>query len=106
MIRLHLVNWVLKSEHRKKYLDAINDDTKIPFKVWGIDPALNIALQYGVAQNLLDQKSDTYSITPEGKSLLLDAKSKGCEIKEANYLVGIGKRITEKKIKEIVEKWN
>lgn len=106
LIRLHLINWVLKSEERKEKLAALDTDASIPFKVWGIDPALNFALQLCVAQKLAVQKSDVYAISTEGTRLLKQARNQGYELIETDYLLGLGKRITEKMVAEIVEKWN
>lgn len=106
LIRLHLINWVLKSEDRKKKLLALNDDSNIPFRVWGIDPALNIALQYGVAQGLIEQQSDAYSINENGKGILLKAKDENIQFEEVEYLSKLGKRVTEKLVSRVVEKWS
>jgi len=106
LIRLHLINWVLKSEERKEKLATLEADTNIPFKVWGIDPALNFALQLSVAQKLTIQKSDSYTITPEGKKLLAQAKDQGHKLRDADYLAKLGKQITESMVTEIVKKWN
>ncbi|WP_096086715.1 hypothetical protein [Agaribacterium haliotis] len=106
LIRLHLINWILKSPERKEQLATVIEDSTIPFKVWGIDPALNFGLQFGVAQGLIEQNKDNYSITKEGKELMLKAKKEGQELPESTYLQRIGKGITETLVQGIVEKWN
>lgn len=106
LIRLHLINWVLKSEERKERLAELETDNNIPFKVWGIDPALNFALQLSAAQKLTIQKLDSYIITPEGKKLLSQAKDQGHDLRDTDYLERLGKKITERMVTEIVEKWN
>ncbi|PWQ92603.1 hypothetical protein [Leucothrix pacifica] len=106
LIRLHLINWVLKTESRKEELATLAADANIPFKVWGVDPILNVALQFSVAQKLITQKSDAYSITFEGKKLLKLAKEQDIELRDSSYLGRLGKRITEKMVEEIVNKWN
>jgi len=106
LIRLHLINWVLKTESRKEKLATLAADANIPFKVWGVDPILNVALQFSVAQKLITQKSDAYSITFEGKKLLKLAKEQDIELRDSSYLGRLGKRITEKMVEEIVNKWN
>lgn len=106
LIRLHLINWSLKSEERKNRLTELYKNYSGSVQVWGMDPALNFALQYGVAQKLITQITDTYSITSLGKSLIVNAEKEQITHPDSHYLKSIGKKITENMVQEIVKKWN
>lgn len=53
LIRLHLFNWALKDKSRLKMLVSSSQSGAISFGVWGIDPVLNMALNFGAAEGLI-----------------------------------------------------
>src|SRR5688500_6083577 len=53
LLKLHLFAWALASEKNMNELrDHITSNFKTDFAVWGIEPALNRALQLVLAENI------------------------------------------------------
>ena len=50
MVRLQLFNWVLKDKKRRVMLKTSVESNNIDISVWGLDPTLNIALQFALAE--------------------------------------------------------
>lgn len=110
LLKLHLFSWALASEKNMKELrDYIKTDFKTDFSVWGIEPALNRALQLAVAENICDVvRGKSYKLTPKGNSLfeMIEA-DKELFIIEKAFLIFIGKsQITDSRITAMTQKWN
>lgn len=109
LLKLHLLSWSLKSEaNMNKTREYIASNYKRDFSVWGIEPALNRALQLAVGENLckiVDGKS--YKLTTRG-SQFFNMIISDIELfqKEKAFLEYIGKnKITDRRIAEISKNW-
>lgn len=105
LIRLHLFSWALKEESRKNSLQKSANKEKILFDVWGVDPAVNIAIQFAVAQELIDRAGATYKLSNRGRKYIRDINKKDLFYDDYKFLHSIGARITEQMVKEIVREW-
>jgi hypothetical protein len=105
LIRLHLFNWALKDEQRIRTIVKSAEDKKLTFGVWGIDPALNMALNYATADGLINRTSSGYVMTERGNKFI--SKSKLIELfnEEVKTLSSIGKKITETMVKDVAQRW-
>ncbi|ECP3875710.1 hypothetical protein FZQ45_25295, partial [Salmonella enterica] len=53
LIRLHLFVWILKDDQRKEMLlNIVKEKLEIPI-VWGIEPSVNFALQFAIAEGFI-----------------------------------------------------
>ena len=108
--KLHLFSWALASEKNMKELrDYVTSNFTTDFSVWGIEPALNRALQLAVAENIRDiVKGKNYKLTEKGKMFfgMIKADTELFEI-EKSFLTFIGKsHITDSRISAMTQKWN
>lgn len=105
LIRLQLINWILKEEKLKYLLTESIRDEKIDFKVWGVDPALNFALQYCIAENLVSRKSGGFLLSSAGEKFLSDIPSSEHYEPDLSFLQKIGSKVSEKMVNEVVKEW-
>ncbi|MCD4818050.1 MAG: hypothetical protein K8S23_05120 [Candidatus Cloacimonetes bacterium] len=108
LLKLHLLSWALKSDvNRRKLLDFIRSNFKEDFKTWGIEPALNRALSYAIAEELCKIEKGNYLLTEKG-NLFYSKIINSSEVLniEIDFLKQLGKRkITDNKILALSKKW-
>ncbi|MFR9502048.1 MAG: hypothetical protein SNJ28_05940 [Rikenellaceae bacterium] len=106
LLVLHLFMWAMKSERNAMQLNnwVCNDDYNLP--VWGMEPTLNRGLQYTVAEQLCEKDGGSYKLTSKGQDFfqLLLADAELMQV-EKQILTSIGKKITNKKIDSLTQKW-
>ena len=108
LLKLHLISWSLKSrENKKQLLKFIQNNKSKEISVWGIEPALNRALQLAVADSFFSYKSSSYKLEKKGAQLLKKIIDSGdIFLEEIEFLKNIGKKsLTEKSIQELTNKW-
>ncbi len=108
LLKLHLMNWALKNDnHKDQIINLINSNYNTDITVWGIEPAMNRALVFCVAENLCTMEGGKYKLTEKGDrfytSIIVD---KELFADEREFLTYIGKtKITEHRIETIANKW-
>lgn len=105
LIRLHLFNWVLKDRDRMKALETGISNNKLSFKVWGVDPAVNYALQYAQAEGLVNKEGQSFKLTSKGEGLLKTSNVESLFDKEMRLFEKIGVKLTEKLVSGITKEW-
>ena len=105
IIRLQLFNWTLKSEHRQQRLLEVSQNGVLEIEVWGLDPALNAAIQFAIGERLVKQSESTISIEDKGKEFLNNVLEDDLVLEELEFLNSIGKKITEGMVSKISESW-
>ena len=107
LLRLHLFNWIMKSEQRMNFLRETAINGKLSLPTWGFDPALAIALRFALADDLVSQISNGYQLQKKGSNFI-DAAMKDAEIFhfERIFLGEIGKVVTEKMVETVAKDWN
>jgi hypothetical protein len=106
LIRLHLFNWAMKNKQRRECFLNMVKNNSINFDVWGIDPTLNYALDFSLAEKLIELEKGSYFLTTKGK--LLYGKIKEIEElkKDIIFLGKIGKSVTDVMVEKITNQWN
>lgn len=110
LLKLHLLSWALASQKNMMELkNYITSNFRSDFSVWGIEPALNRALQLAVAENICDiVNGKNYKLTEKGNKFfeMLNADKELFDL-EKSFLIIIGKNtITDSRITSMTQKWN
>ncbi|QNH99349.1 hypothetical protein [Shewanella algae] len=105
LIRLHLFSWVLKDEIRKKMLLESANQNQILFGVWGVDPAVNVSLQYAEAEGLISKSGLSYKLTQDGAKYVSEIDSEMAFKDDYFFLQSIGSKITEGMVENIIREW-
>ena len=105
LIRLHLFSWVLKDERRKTILMESVRNNKILFGVWGVDPAVNISLQYAEAEGLIEKAGLSYKLTERGVKYASRINDDMALKDDYIFLRSLGSKVTEGMVKNIVGEW-
>lgn len=110
LLKLHLFSWALASEKNMIELrNYVTSNFQTDFSVWGIEPALNRALQLAVAENMCDIiNGKNYKLTEKGNKFfeMIKADTELFDI-EKSFLTFIGKtHITDNRINAMTQKWN
>jgi hypothetical protein len=105
--KLHFFIWALKSTRNMQFMRIIlesNDSSSIVS--WGVEPALNKALQFGIAEGLMSMHDDKYLLTEQGIAFAKKIeKDKDVLINEKEFLLFVGKRkVTEGFINDLTSK--
>jgi hypothetical protein len=108
LLKLHLFSWALKSD---KNMEALKDfavsNLKKNIRFFGIELTLNRALNLAYAQKLLSVENGNYFLLEKGSQFVKTiVGDKDLFIYEKQSLSLIGKKITEKKITELINHWN
>ncbi|GAB3427945.1 hypothetical protein [Niabella aquatica] len=107
--KLHFFIWALKSQKNMAFIRMAfinNDLSKIVS--WGVEPALNKALNYAVGEGLIQLHDDKYVLTEIGLALEKKIKmDKDLFVREKNFLNYIGKqKVTEEFINKLTDGLN
>ncbi|MCG7985464.1 MAG: hypothetical protein JAY90_22350 [Candidatus Thiodiazotropha lotti] len=105
LVRLQLFNWVLKESERKDLLRKAAKNGILNVSVWGLDPSLNSATQFALAEGLVNRSGSSIAITEKGRDYiksLLELESLG---EDVDFLREIGKGITESMVTKTSESW-
>ena len=108
LLKLHLLNWALKNDKNKdEVLELIKDNYTSVMTVWGIEPALNRALLFCVAEDICIIEHGKYSLTQKGEAFFKLIIDNDVFKEELEFLNFIGKRkITDNRIDSISNKWS
>ena len=107
-MKLHLFNWSLRSEKNMEIIkEFVNSKNKTKTPYWCIDPALNRALKYAVADNICTietktDKNNRYTLSEKGIALA-SAINQDSELmtKEKEFFSFVGYKISDKIITDL-----
>ena len=107
LLKLHLFAWALKSiENSTLLAEWVDANFSTELAVWGIEPTLNRAIQYALAENICERQGTSIALTDKGLCLLEKIKSDSeLLLAEKTLLYHIGKRISDIKINQLSTKW-
>lgn len=108
LLKLHLFSWSLKSVlNRNKLKTFILSNYKDDFQVWNIEPALNRALQYSVADKLCEVTSTSkYKLTEKGNKFYNKILETDVFQEEITFLKFVGKnKITDSRLNAMTKQW-
>ena len=85
----------------------VTNDFKNDYHIWGVEPTVNRAVTYAVAEGLVSQIDGEYMITEKGIALYkMIRKDKEIFQKEKEFLNFLGKNgITEQRVKVLSSKF-
>lgn len=85
----------------------VTNDFKNDYHIWGVEPTVNRAVTYAVAEGLVSQIDGDYIITEKGVSLYkMIRKDKEIFQQEKDFLNFLGKNgITEQRVKILSSKF-
>lgn len=107
LIKLHLLNWALKSRGRISSLEIAAKNKKLSIPVWGFDPALAVALQLALEEEIFTIEGLSLKITKKGNQLLdVIINDETAFPKEKSQLKKIGKGITEEMVTSVSKGWD
>ncbi|EHU4529457.1 hypothetical protein K1N90_000520 [Salmonella enterica] len=105
LIRLHLFVWILKDDQRKEMLlNIVKEKLEIPI-VWGIEPSVNFALQFAIAEGFIIKSGVSYKLSPVGMHFLKNSNAYDLFSDETIFLNKIGSKITEKMVDTATNLW-
>lgn len=107
LLKLHLFSWGLKSYDNLNTLkDFVTSNYQNKLHFFGIESTLNRALNLAYAEKLVDFDRGNYSLLEKGRKFaeVID-KDETLFSNEKQVLKLIGKKIPEKIINELVNRW-
>ena len=109
LLKLHLFSWALSSENNlTKLREYITRNFQTDFSVWGIEPALNRALQLAIAENIVEVvNGKNYKLTEKGFRFYEMIKADSFLFdREKAFLSFVGKsKITDSRINAMSNQW-
>ena len=109
LLKLHLFSWALTSDKNLiKLREYVTSNFQSDFSVWGIEPALNRALQLAIAENICEViNGKNYKLTEKGfKFYEMINSDKELFNNEKTFLNFIGKtKITDSRIDVMSKQW-
>lgn len=106
LVKLHMISFALIApDNMRKLVEFVDENDNRPLVRF--DPAVNRALTYAIGYGLIEQQANgKYKLTCSGKQLAEHVKAVGdlmvTEIMSLNLLA---KKLTEKKVEEVVDQW-
>jgi len=109
LLKLHLLSWAISSDkNRSELRNHITSNFNSGFSVWGIEPALNRALQFAIADGVCELVSGkNYKLTLKGSEFFKRINAdKELFAEEKEFLKFVGKnKITDSRIDSMAKKW-
>lgn len=106
LLKLHLFNWALCDEKRLKALKLSAENKNLIIGVWGIDPAINMALNFSISEKLINRTSNgMYQLTENGKQFIKKGDLYSLFSDDVDELKVIGKKITESMVNIAAKRW-
>lgn len=104
MLKLQFFNWLLKSSSLQELIeDRLTRQSVFTLELIHLDPMVNLALKYAIADNLISVTNNSkYKLTEKGNGfadrILQDEQS--VLDGEREFLVRIGKRVSEVRLRK------
>lgn len=106
ILKIQFLNWVLKTKDLKAQLINETDGKESTYllKVVHLDPAVNRAVQYAIAENLISlQKTGKIKLTDIGLNIADKIIiNEDLFLNEKDYLKKLGKRVSDVQIKNLL----
>ena len=105
MVKLHIISNALNT---KRYMKALEDyvNEKMGFMLVRFDPAVNRALKYAIADNLIIQlKNGTFKLSGNGKDFVKKIESEDLLFEEKIFLNRLGLGLTNEKVERLMSLW-
>jgi hypothetical protein len=108
ILKFQLLAWVLRDDEGCNSLMKITKlkDTKHNFNFWALDPALNRAIEFSLADGFLILKNEKIISSPKGDALLSYILETDVFIHEKETLKKFGKSVTEYFVNTVLKNEN
>ncbi len=105
LVKLHIISNGLNTEKNMRELeDYVNE--RMGFMLVRFDPAVNRALKYAIADDLVAQlKNGTFKLTKNGKEFIKRIEKEDILLEEKSFLNKLGTRLTKEKIERLMSLW-
>lgn len=105
MFKLQLLSWALRDEEGCKSLMEVTKQKqpKQNFKFWALDPALNRAIAFALADGLLALENDKIISTPKGDELVSQILNSDVFTHEKSILNNFGTSVSESFINTVLK---
>lgn len=105
LVKLHIISNGLNTEKNMRELeDYVNE--RMGFMLVRFDPAVNRALKYAIADDLVAQlKNGTFKLTKNGKEFIKRIEKEDILLEEKVFLNKLGTRLTKEKIERLMSLW-
>lgn len=106
LVKLHIISNALNSQICMEALECYVNE-KSSYMLVRFDPAVNRAVKFALADNLIFQlKNGSFKLTDKGKELVKSIKSdESLMIREKEYLSKIGNKLSSGKIESLMSAW-
>ena len=110
LLQLHLFSWAVKNKENSDHIIAyVRNPLEIAIDIWNLEPALNRALYFAVAEKLIEviPSSGDYLLTEKGHKFA-DILLKDNSVLKAEkiFFVLVKNNITNTLVQNIAKKWN
>jgi hypothetical protein len=108
LMKLHFLCWTLKTKMNMTTVQGwIKNNFNSELHIWGIEPTVNRALKFAIADGLIEDHVGEFVLTERGVVLAKAIiKDKELFMLEKVFLQSIGKNIiTEQRIKDLSQKF-
>lgn len=108
MLKLQLLAWALRDDEGYASLIKVTKlkDHKHNFNFWALDPALNRAIEFALADSFLNLKNEKLISAPKGDEFLKYILENDIFIQEKEMLKKFGKSVTETFVNTVLKNEN
>lgn len=107
--KMHFFIWALKSKKHMDFISEIINTNKTDLIMsWGVEPALNKALLFGIGEGVFEFNGDKYKLTEKGNAFYIKIKKAGnIFTDEIHFLESLGKqKISEALLETLTQSFN
>lgn len=105
LVKIHIISNALNTKECMKELEEYVNE-KISFMLVRFDPAVNRAIKFAIADNLLIQlKNGMFKLTDTGKEFIRKIEKEDVMQEEKDFLKKLGFKLTNVKIEQLMSLW-
>ena len=105
LVKIHIISNALNTKECMKELEEYVDE-KMSFMLVRFDPAVNRAIKFAIADNLVVQlKNGMFKLTDTGKELIRKIDKEDVMQEEKDFLKKLGFKLTNVKIEQLMSLW-
>jgi len=104
-LKLQILAWALRDSAGLNSLLKVTKlkEDKNKFQFWALDPALNRAIEFALADGFISLSSEKFFITPTGESFLVEILKEDVFAREKEILKNIGTSVTEAFVDKVLK---
>ncbi|MBW1794858.1 MAG: hypothetical protein JRJ38_10575 [Deltaproteobacteria bacterium] len=109
LLKLHFFSWAMRSEKNMAEAIKFSKQTRSEFvavKIWNVEPSLNRALAYAIAEGIIELNGGRYHLASKGENLLrVILEDEQLLISEKKFLNTVKKKISEAHLQRLSKWW-